>query len=147
MTKEELSRYYYLKKEIKQIEERIKEIDDTFLSANRINGMRYEKRLSNPQEQRMILIEKYDKRLEEKKNEALKELMKIEDFIDSINDPEIRMIFRYRYLELMEWNKIAIDNVVGDKIYMLDSGSEATDMWNQYDWNLTTQFVYFKAVK
>ena len=74
MTKEELSKYYYLKKEIKQIEERIKEIDDTFLSANRINGMRYEKRLSNPQEQRMILIEKYDKRLEEKKDEALKEL-------------------------------------------------------------------------
>ncbi len=108
MTKEELSRYYYLKKEIKQIEERIKEIDDTFLSANRINGMRYEKRLSNPQEQRMILIEKYDKRLEEKKDEALKELMKIEDFIDSINDPEIRMIFRYRYIELMEWNKIAM---------------------------------------
>lgn len=108
MTKEELSRYYYLKKEIKQIEERIKEIDDTFLSANRINGMRYEKRLSNPQEQRMILIEKYDKRLEEKKDEALKELMKIEDFIDSINDPEIRMIFRYRYIELTEWNKIAM---------------------------------------
>lgn len=108
MTKEELSSYYYLKKEIKQIEERIKEIDDTFLSANRINGMRYEKRLSNPQEQRMILIEKYDKRLEEKKDEALKELMKIEDFIDSINEPEIRMIFRYRYIELMEWNKIAM---------------------------------------
>ena len=107
MTKEELSRYYYLKKEIKQIEERIKEIDDTFLSANRINGMRYEKRLSNPQEQRMILIEKYDKRLEEKKDEALKEIMKIEDFIDSISDPEIRMIFRYRYIELIEWNKIA----------------------------------------
>ena len=37
--------------------------------------MRYEKRLSNPQEQRMILIEKYDKRLEEKKNEALKEMI------------------------------------------------------------------------
>ena len=108
MTKEELSSYYYLKKEIIQIEERIKEIDDTFLSANRINGMRYEKRLSNPQEQRMILIEKYDKRLEEKKDEALKELMKIEDFIDSINNPEIRMIFRYRYIELMEWNKIVM---------------------------------------
>ncbi|MBR2784700.1 MAG: hypothetical protein IKD74_01760 [Clostridia bacterium] len=42
---------------------------------------------------------------------------------------------------------VAIDNVVGDKIYMLDPGSEATDMWAQYDWNLTTQFVYFKATK
>ena len=34
--------------------------------------------------------------------------MKIEDFIDSIKNPEIRMIFRYRYIELMEWNKIAM---------------------------------------
>ena len=42
---------------------------------------------------------------------------------------------------------VAIDNVVGDKIYMLDPGSEETDMWKGYDWNLTTQFVYFKASK
>lgn len=40
---------------------------------------------------------------------------------------------------------VAIDNVVGDKIFMLDPGSEETDMWKKYDWNLTTQFVYFKA--
>jgi len=30
---------------------------------------------------------------------------------------------------------------------MLDPGSEASDMWQQYDWNKTTQFVYFKAAK
>lgn len=42
---------------------------------------------------------------------------------------------------------VALDNVVGDKIIMLDPGSDATDMWRQYDWNNTTQFVYFKATK
>lgn len=30
---------------------------------------------------------------------------------------------------------------------MLDPGSDVTDLWKQYDWNLTTQFVYFKATK
>jgi len=108
MTKEELSRYYYLKKEIIQIEEKIKEIDNTFLSANRINGMRYEKRLSNPQETRMILVEKYIKRLEEKQEEALRELLRIEKFLDSISDPEDRLIFRYRYIDLKEWANIAM---------------------------------------
>ena len=108
MTKEELSRYYYLKKEIIQIEEKIKEIDNTFLSANRINGMRYEKRLSNPQETRMILVEKYVKRLEEKQEEALRELLRIEKFLDSISDPEDRLIFRYRYIDLKEWANIAM---------------------------------------
>ena len=40
---------------------------------------------------------------------------------------------------------VAVDNVSNNRIIMLDPGSEATDMWSQYDWNLTTQFVYFKA--
>jgi len=40
---------------------------------------------------------------------------------------------------------VAVDNVNNNNIVMLDPGSYATDMWQQYDWNLTTQFVYFKA--
>ena len=49
MTKEELSRYFYIKKDIERINNKIKEIDDTFISANRLNGMRYENHLSNLQ--------------------------------------------------------------------------------------------------
>ena len=42
---------------------------------------------------------------------------------------------------------VAIDNVSNNKVLMLDPGSNAVDMWEQYDWNKTTQFVYFKAIK
>lgn len=42
---------------------------------------------------------------------------------------------------------VAIDNVTNNTILMLDPGSDATNMWNQYDWNLTSQFVYFKVNK
>ena len=42
---------------------------------------------------------------------------------------------------------VAIDNVVGGQILMLDSGSNETNMWDEYDWNKTTQFVYFKVSK
>lgn len=42
-------------------------------------------------------------------------------------------------------HRVAVDNVNNNAIVMLDPGSYATDMWQQYDWNLTTQFVYFKA--
>ena len=40
---------------------------------------------------------------------------------------------------------VAVDNVTNSSILMLDPGSYATDMWQQYDWNLTTQFVYFRV--
>ena len=56
MTKEELSKYYYLKQEIKQIENKIEEIDSTFMRASLINCEKFERKLSNPQEKRMILI-------------------------------------------------------------------------------------------
>ena len=46
-----------------------------------------------------------------------------------------------------EQHWVALDYVTDNKIIMLDPGSEATDMWKQYDWNKTTQFVYFKATK
>ena len=42
---------------------------------------------------------------------------------------------------------VAVDNVTNNTILMLDPGTYETDMWKQYDWNLTTQFVYFKANK
>ena len=39
---------------------------------------------------------------------------------------------------------VALDKVNNNTILMIDPGSDATDMWKTYDWNLTTQFVYFK---
>ena len=107
MTKEELSKYYYLKQEINQIEDKIKEIDSTFMRASLINCEKFERKLSNPQEKRMILIEKYEQKLEIAINKSIEELIKIEEFINSIEDPENRMIFRYRYIELKSWNEIS----------------------------------------
>lgn len=107
MTKEELSKYYYLKQEIKQIEDKIKEIDSTFMRASLINCEKFERKLSNPQEKRMILIEKYEQKLEIAINKSIEELIKIKEFINSIEDPENRMIFRYRYIELKSWNEIS----------------------------------------
>ena len=107
MTKEELSKYYYLKQEIKQIEDKIKEIDSTFMRASLINCEKFERKLSNPQEKRMMLIEKYEQKLEIAINKSIEELIKIEEFINSIEDPENRMIFRYRYIELKSWNEIS----------------------------------------
>lgn len=40
---------------------------------------------------------------------------------------------------------VAVDNVTNNIVIMLDPGSNATDMWSEYDWNKTSQFVYFRA--
>ena len=40
---------------------------------------------------------------------------------------------------------VAVDNVTNSTVVMLDPGSNETDMWREYDWNNTSQFIYFKA--
>lgn len=42
---------------------------------------------------------------------------------------------------------VALDEIKSDTIIMSDPGSKATNLWAEYDWNNTTQFVYFKAEK
>lgn len=42
---------------------------------------------------------------------------------------------------------VAVDNVTDTTVLMIDPDTDATDMWEQYDWNNTTQFIYFKANK
>lgn len=42
---------------------------------------------------------------------------------------------------------VAVESVQGDAIKMIDPGSNATDMWTRYNWNNTTNFVYFRAVR
>lgn len=42
---------------------------------------------------------------------------------------------------------VAVDNVTNNSILMLDPASTGTDVWSQYDWEKTSQFVYFKVKK
>ena len=46
--------------------------------------------------------------------------------------------------EAQHW--VAIDKVTNDTIFMLDPGSNSTNMWNEYNWNNTTQIIYFKKI-
>ncbi len=108
MTKEELSRYYYLSKEIEQIQSKIDEIRGTYISSTKLNGMPHARTLSGPQERMMMLVEKYQEQLEQKKSEAIQEMLKIETYLASIEDIETRMIFNYRYIERKDWEQIAI---------------------------------------
>ena len=107
MNKKELSRYYHLKMETKELEEKIKELEQTLLSSPILTGMPHNNRISNPTEQRNILILSLKSKLEKRETMALEELNKIEDYISAIEDIETRQIFSKRYVQLKRWEDIA----------------------------------------
>lgn len=105
MTEQELSRYYWLQKEIKDLEERIA-IFDCGVSAVKYKELNVDStpQYHSIQESIAILKDKWmDKRVS-----ALEEYIKIENFISSIEDIDLRLIFRYRFLDCMNWDDIGI---------------------------------------
>ena len=104
MTENELSRYFKLKKEVEDIERRIKELGVGVASIKikeiSVNGTTAKESI---QEKIAILNDTYL----EKRLSALEEYVKIERYIGSIDDPEMRTLMRYRFLDLYTWEKIA----------------------------------------
>ena len=109
MDEKALSKYYYLKKEIEDLENRI----ITFGVG--ISSVRY-KELNVDSTPQFNSIQEKSAELKElwvqKRIEALEEYIKIESFIDKVDDAEIRILLRYRYLDLLNWEEI------GSKVYM-----------------------------
>lgn len=102
MTEKELSRYFWLKKEVKNIENQLEEF------GCGIGAVSYEEKVgssgifSSIQEKRAILIEK----LINARLDALEEYLKIESYIDTIEDSEIKTIMRLRFQQLKSWDEI-----------------------------------------
>lgn len=109
MNEKELNKYYYLKKEVEDLEERI-ETYDVGVSSVRVKELNVDSspQFSSIQEK---VVELKDKWMQ-KRVEALEEYIKIESFIDRVDDAEIRVLLRYRYLDLLSWEQI------GEKVFM-----------------------------
>lgn len=100
-----LNKLYYLKIEINELKEEINNLAE--ISSSKMNGMPHTTSVGNPTEQyflkRQKLIEKLNKKLEK----YIEELTRIENVIDNIEEPEIRIIARMRFIDNLNWKEIS----------------------------------------
>jgi hypothetical protein len=104
MSEKELSKYYYLKKEIKDLEERIETLGNGVGSIKISDMPKGSSKISSIEEKIVELKEKWINA----RVSALEEYLRIETYINAIEDIEIRLIARYRYLDLLSWEQIAL---------------------------------------
>jgi len=109
MTKKELSRYYYLSLEIKDLEDRKRQLETTSIGSAKLTGMPKAKSNTSPTEKIVELIDELDRRIDKRKVEAMQEMIKIEKYISSISEIETRLIFSKRYIELKNWDRIGYE--------------------------------------
>lgn len=105
MNEKELSQYYWLKNEIKKIEDRIIEFGYGVASTKYSNTIKSTNKVASIQEKRAELVDQ----LINFRLTALEKYLEIERYIETVEDSEIRQIMRYRFLDLYDWFKIGLE--------------------------------------
>lgn len=112
MTKQELRSYQHIKKEISQIEGLIREVSTRMYSPRtpQLTGMPGAASTERGSAQERAATELFAIRdhYEQKIRELLQRQLRIEKAIDAIEDPVMRMLLRYRYIDGRSWKQIAI---------------------------------------
>lgn len=101
MVEKELSKYFYLKKEIEDLEERLLKLGYGVGSPS-FNEMINTSTHSSIQERISELRDKYI----EARVSALEQYIRIEEYIKGVDDNEMRLLLRYRFIDLKKWDEI-----------------------------------------
>lgn len=120
MDKEVLLQYLEMKEEIKDIRQRIRKLDKFLehppIVADTVRGSRKDltigpikvQGIPDPMFQRRERArERYKKLLEVKEVELLELMTKAEEYIESIQKSELRIMFRLYYIDGLPWWKVA----------------------------------------
>lgn len=116
MTIKELSKYHDIKIEIKQLEDNIIELERTVIGASKITGISVgsSNSISNHTERIGTKLALLKGKLTSKKEKLLDEANKIEDFLATVDDSDIRIIIRKRFLEGKTWDAVSKE-IIADR--------------------------------
>lgn len=105
-----LNKLYYLKKEIEEIKWEINNLPE--ISSSQMTGMPHSGGVSDPVFNLMLKKDKLVEKLNRKIERYMDELIRIEDIIEQIDDDEIRLMARMRFIKCMKWEDI------GEKVHL-----------------------------
>ena len=108
MTKQELSQLYYLNREIEHLKDRITELECIATSStSRITGMPHATDISDKVGKYAAEIADLKELLDLNLKKCFYELNRLNRYIESIEDSQIRMIMTLRYVNGLSWRQIA----------------------------------------
>lgn len=105
MTLKELNKLFYIQRDLKHLEDALAELNN--LGSANITGMPRGNEVSDPTLNFAIKKERILKKLVKTQVKYLTEYEKINDFIESIEDAEIKLIARMRFIKHLDWFDIA----------------------------------------
>lgn len=118
MTKQELSQLYYLNREIEHLKTRIAEIEGLATSTTKqITGMPYVVGVSDNVGKYVAELADLKELLQLNLKKCFYEFNRLNRFIQSIEDSQLRMILSLRYINGLGWQQIAFSIGERDEQY------------------------------
>jgi len=109
MTVRELSKLYYLKKLIERDTVRLSELQSRLLPGGmNLTGMPKNPSPKNMMEEIIPLVIEIEDRIRDEQKKYIQERKSIEDYINSVEEYQMRCILLCRFVDLMTWNQIAL---------------------------------------
>ena len=107
MNRGELNELYWLTKEVEDLQNRLKELEEiSGVSSSKISGQVNSSEINNPIEKVAIKKIQLQNKIAENMLIILEEKEKIERFVETIPDSQLRTIVRLRNIDLMSWESI-----------------------------------------
>lgn len=110
MTRKDLEKVYYLKRELRMWEKRLKELyADMAQDTPSADGMPHSvtNKISSPTEDKAILLADHIALLQDHMTKIREAIRQVESFISGIEDPLIRQIVELRCVKCMSWEEVA----------------------------------------
>lgn len=108
MTKKELSQLYYLKKEIKEQQKRLSELEALATSCTaKITGLPNGNGVSDKIANYVTEIADLKNLIAKNLAKCIEEYKKLTTFIENIEDSQLRLILTLRYINNFTWQQIA----------------------------------------
>lgn len=110
MTLAELSRYHDIKVELADLKSRIEEIEETLIQSTKYSDTKSTNIFNNssPTEKTAFQLCKLKEQYDLKIYDLINEQIRIEKYLDSVTDSEIKTIMRYRFIDCLTWDVIAV---------------------------------------
>ncbi len=108
MAKKELSQLYYLKKEIKEQHRRLEELETIAMSCTaKITGLPHGTGINDKIGNYAAQIADLKSLLDLNLKKCFYELNRLDRYIESVDDPLLRQIMTYRFINGYSWSKIS----------------------------------------
>ena len=122
MTRKDLEKIYWLKRELKMWEERLRELElDMTPDTPGNDGMPHSvtNTIKSPTEDKAIIIADHYSIIAGKAAELRVTIKEVEEFIAGIDDPISKQIVEYRCVKLQTWDEVA--DIMGANYYTAEN--------------------------